>query len=166
MVKCNHNSGGYSETQLHLRYPAMYPQTSYLPNYKILDSTDAVSDQIWNHPEMVVERFLPERREGLFCLRTWVFLGDRETNTISYSEDPIVKPYNSIRNEEIAEVPEELRKIRRHLQFQFGKFDYALVDGKVVLYDANRTPTLGPLSGPRHHPPRIHHLAEGLLSFL
>lgn len=37
-------------------------------------------------------------------------------------------------------VPPELREARRRLGFDYGKFDYGIVDGSMVLYDVNRTP--------------------------
>ena len=94
-----------------------------------------------------------------------MFLGDRETNSLSYSKQPIVKSENVIRREVVAEVPDELRQIRRELGFDFGKFDYAIVGDRVVLYDANRTPTLG--NFPREqYLPRVRHLAEGIGAFI
>ena len=36
--------------------------------------------------------------------------------------------------------------------FDFGKFDYAVVDGKAVLYDANRTPGIGRFPEERYLP--------------
>jgi hypothetical protein len=114
---------------------------------------------------VIVEKFLAERRDGLYCLRTWVFLGDRETNSLSYSKEPVVKARNVLRRAVVPEVPDELRAMRKQMGFDFGKFDYAIVDGKVVLYDANRTPSLG--NFPREqYLPRIKLLAEGIRAFL
>jgi hypothetical protein len=62
-------------------------------------------------------------------------------------------------------VPDELREMRKSLGFDFGKFDYAIVDGRVVLYDANRTPAVGNFSREQFMP-RIRLLAEGLNAFL
>jgi hypothetical protein len=90
-----------------------------------------------------VERFLPERDGNFYCLRTWVFLGPAETNSLCWAKSPIVKSHNVVKREAVPEVPQELRDIRQALGFDFGKFDYAIVDGRVVLYDVNRTPTLG-----------------------
>jgi len=38
-------------------------------------------------------------------------------------------------------VPEELHAMWARLGFDFGKFDYVVRDGQIVLLDANRTPT-------------------------
>ena len=48
--------------------------------------------------------------------------------------------------------------------FDFGKFDYGIVDEQVILYDANRTPTLGGVR--EQYMPRVRLLADGLKSFL
>jgi hypothetical protein len=72
-------------------------------------------------------------------MRTWVFLGDAEECKIFYANQPIVKSPVAVRIEE-GTVPDELREMRRQMGFDFGKFDYGIVDGRVVLYDVNRTP--------------------------
>src|SRR5579883_2191811 len=133
-------------------------------DYRIFDSARKVPLAVWFNPAFVVERFLPERHEEFYCLRTWVFLGDKETNSLSYAREPIVKSERVVRREVVSEIPEELRKVRRELGFDFGKFDYAIVDGEVVLYDVNRTPTLGNFSEEQYRP-RARHLAEGIYAF-
>jgi hypothetical protein len=114
---------------------------------------------------LVVERFLPEKHDGFYCLRTWVFFGDRETGSISYSNEPIVKSNNVVRREPITDVPEDLRLIRQELGFEFGKFDYVVVNGRTVLYDVSRTPSLGRFST-KQYLPQIQLLAEGIRSYL
>ena len=34
-------------------------------------------------------------------------------------------------------IPEKLRELRRKHDFDFGKWDYAIADGEIVLYDIN-----------------------------
>ncbi len=55
--------------------------------------------------------------------------------------------------------------MRKDLGFDFGKFDYAIVDGRVVLYDVNRTPNLGNLPK-EQKPPNTRLLAEGIRAYL
>jgi hypothetical protein len=180
IVKTNRNSGGFPEAKLadrgsELRRRARrfmarlsWRWRSQLPSagYPVYDDVAQVPRGVWRNPDLVVERFLPERRDGFYCLRTWVFLGDRETNSLSYSKEPVVKGRNILRREPVADVPEELRQMRRDLGFEFGKFDYGIMeDGRVVLYDANRTPTVG--NFPREQfLPRVRLLAEGIRAFL
>lgn len=138
---------------------------SKLSGYPIFKSVSQVPRAVWHNPDLVVEQFLPECHDGFYCLRTWVFLGDKETNSVSYSDQPIVKSNNVLRRETVAEVPDELRQIRRDLGFDFGKFDYVLVNGRTVLYDANRTPTLGNFPNEQFLP-GIRLLAEGIRAYL
>jgi hypothetical protein len=95
---------------------------------------------MWFNPKLVVEKFRPERQDGLFCLRQWLFFGDREVGSVAYSKHPVVKANRIVKREAVTEFPDGLRAHREALRFDFGKFDYVLVDGEVVLYDANRTP--------------------------
>ncbi len=179
IVKTNQNCGGQMEAELAagtksirrgalaIRRRLPWSMRSWLgiSDYKVLPRPDEVPYLVWLNSGLVVERFLPEMHEGFYCLRTWVFLGDRETNSLSYSKQAVVKSANVVRREVVPGVPEELREVRRRMGFDFGKFDYSIVDGRVVLYDTNRTPTLGAM--PREqYLPRARHLAEGLQAFL
>jgi SAM-dependent methyltransferase len=135
-----------------------------LKNYPIYDSIRKVPLRVWLNRGLIVEKFIPEMHDGHYCLRTWTFLGDRETSSICYSKDPIIKSKNVIRREVLNDVPDELRQIRRELGFDFGKFDYAIVDGKMILYDVNRTPTLGGFSTEQLMT-GMRMLADGIHSF-
>lgn len=178
IVKTDCNSGGAREHALAGREPMrrrwVRSLRDRLPwcwrprlptgNYRVFDSPRHVPRIVWYNPDLVVERFLPERSGGQYCLRTWVFLGDRETNSLSYADEPIIKGYNVVRREVVDEVPDELRQMRRAMGFDFGKFDYGIVDGRVVLYDVNRTPSLGGMRREQFEP-RARLLAEGIRAF-
>ena len=46
-------------------------------NYPILQSIAEVPGWVWRDPEILVEKYLPERSEdGLYCVRNWVFFGE------------------------------------------------------------------------------------------
>ncbi len=134
-------------------------------NYPIFASAGEVPESVWNDPELVVERFLPERRGEYYCVRTWLFFGDRDRHAIFFSRTPVVKSTNVVDFERLSEVPQELQQLRKNLKFEFGKFDYAMVDGRVVLYDANRTPMIGAFP-PERYLPIAQSLAGGIKSFL
>jgi hypothetical protein len=134
-------------------------------NYPIFASAGEVPQSVWNDPELVVERFLPERRGEYYCVRTWLFFGDRDRHAIFFSRTPIVKSGNVVGFEPLSEVPQELQQFRENLKFEFGKFDYAMVDGRVILYDANRTPMIGAFP-PERYLPIARSLAGGIKSFL
>ena len=178
IVKTNRNFGGRPEARLvnkgpllrryvHLfrnKLPWSYRSRLFASDYHIFESISQGPRVVWHNPDLVAERFLPECHDGFYCLSTWVFLGDSETNSLSYSHQPVVKASNILRRETVAEVPDELRQMRR-LRFDFGEFDYAIVDGRVVLYDTNRTPTLGNFPKEQFLP-NIRLLAEGIRAYL
>ena len=146
VVKSDLNCGGLPEwaarragvVGLH-DAPSEYPGA----DYTILPSMKAVEARVWNDPTRVVERFLPERDPRGYWLRTWVFLGPVERCTRYLSRTPIVKG-RSIEDREPVPVPRPLRAERLRLGFDYGKFDFVLHQGKVVLFDANRTPAGSP----------------------
>jgi D-alanine-D-alanine ligase-like ATP-grasp enzyme len=39
------------------------------------------------------------------------------------------------------EPPAELLALRRELGLEYGRIDYVIVDGRVVIYDVNKTPS-------------------------
>lgn len=178
IIKTDANCGGLKEGVLSRRSPVrrtLRSARNRLPwslrtrmdieDYRVCPSPRAVPALVWLNRALVVERFLPEMRGELYCLRTWVFLGDRETSSVCFARSPVVKSHTIIGREALDGVPDELRRMRQELGFEFGKFDYAVVDGRVVLYDANRTPTLGDFP-PEQYLPRVRHLADGLEGLL
>ena len=179
IVKTNRNFGGTMEARrasdgglvgragLWARSRLPWSWRAFLPfaDYPVFDSPRQVPWMVWQNRDLVVERFVTERRDGFYCLRTWTFFGDRETSILAYSPQRIVKSRNIVRREPVAEVPEEIRRIRRELGFDFGKFDYVIADGKLVLFDANRTPSLGAVSREAYRA-RAEILAQGIDAFL
>jgi hypothetical protein len=119
--------------------PPPYPSVETILAYQIYPSIDAVPQNIWADPSYVVERFLPERDDRGYWLRCWVFLGDVERCNRYCCPEPIVKGTNIIAREPVR-VPDELRIERERLGFDYGKFDFVVHHGQVVLLDANRTP--------------------------
>jgi hypothetical protein len=118
-------------------------------SYPIYASARDVPWAVWWNRRLVVERFLPERQDDLYCLRTWVFFGTCEKVSRSFSTNPVVKRANTIRSEFIADVPEAIREARRRLGFDYGKFDFVLHQGQPVLLDTNSTPGCSGRPSPR-----------------
>lgn len=180
IVKTNRNAGGRQEQKLRklsgpigwLQYKVFkqlsWSWSGYLKSsdYPIFASTSMVPRAVWKNHLLVVEKFLPERQDQYYCLRQWVFFGDREINSRSFSFAPIVKAFNIVDRERGLPVPPELRKLRQKLGFDYGKFDYGIINGKVVLYDTNRTPTVND----RNPNPDVRtlatELAQGMTMFL
>jgi hypothetical protein len=153
IVKSNLNYGGAKEVH-HNRVARLrgarppHPDARETPGYHVLESIAAVSDEIWNDDARVVERFLPEPDPQGYALRIWKFLGDSETCMRHVAAEPIVKGRNTIAIHPVPVSP-ELRDRRRRLGLDYGKFDYVVHDGKVVLLDVNRTPGVVPRLFPK-----------------
>lgn len=110
--------------------------------YPILNDKKQVPSWVWKREALIVEKFIPEIEDGLYVLRLWLFFGDREYGVKMWGKSPVVKSDGIERYEYINDVPDELRKIRKALGFDFGKFDYVIVNGKPILIDTNKTPAL------------------------
>ncbi len=177
IVKTDRNSGGQPEFD-HLNDKGRLAQaalvlarrlpwalTGIIGQYKVFDHPSLVPRAVWRNPLLVVEKFLPERQEGMYCLRQHTFFGTSEINTLAFSADPIVKARNITRRQVLSEPSPGVRDIRTALGFDYGKFDYVLQDGRVVLFDANRTPTYDPASPAGSAKPRIIGLAAGIHGF-
>jgi hypothetical protein len=174
-VKTDMNCGGAAEGELarttilgkivrglRRRLPWSMRSEINMWDYRVLDSVSQVPRAVWRNSNLVVERFLPERSNGEFLMRSWMFLGDAEENKLMYANQPIIKSPVATRIETCDEIPDELRQMRRDMGFDYGKFDYGVVDGRVILYDANRTPVM--LASPQNVPV-FRLLASGIDSF-
>lgn len=178
IVKTDMNYGGMREMEKRYRDGDMsttisiqrpWRRVTYLDTYPIFDSPAAVPIGVWQNPNLVVEKFLPDRNaDGEYLLRVWVFLGDRDMYYQCVSHEPVVKGDNTLRREFLdpAELPESLRETRRRLGFDYGKFDFGLGGGSLALYDVNRTPAFPRLAD---EPPAIteavRRLSGGLDAF-
>ncbi len=125
-------------------------QLWYYKNYPVCKSIKDVPAWVWKREDLVVERFVPEKERDEYSLRVWAFFGDQEYGVRMFGKNPIVKAGNRTRFEYLKEVPVELRAVRKRLGMDFGKFDYVIHDGEVILLDVNKTPTIagnGPPGG-------------------
>lgn len=147
-----------SLARTHWKLARMLPPDTY----PVLPRVSAVPGWVWKDPELIVERFVPEREGDLYCLRGWVFFGERGYTFRLFSTKPIIKATSIVRHEFLGEPPAELVEFRRLQRWDFGKFDYVEVDGRPILLDINKTPTIH--TGP--DTPRLRQLAGGLEEFI
>jgi hypothetical protein len=133
------------------------PQT-----YPILESVKKVPGWVWDDPELLVERFLPEREGDCYAMRGWVFFGDNGFGYRVLASEPIVKAGAMLRREYLNETPEEIRAYKDELGIDFGKFDYVVHDGRAILIDANKTPVVAG----KGDSPNLRMLAQGIEGFL
>lgn len=118
-------------------------------SYPIYAHIDEVPRSVWWDRRLVVEKFLPEKRDGLYCVRAWSFFGAREAVSLSMGPVPVVKRANTVRHETLKDVPDALRAARARLGFDYGKFDFVIHDGEPVLLDTNSTPNTSTMPSPR-----------------
>jgi hypothetical protein len=171
IVKTNANSGGIPEW-LHQSVArergvsVTEPAARHMVGgYPIFPSLARVPMSLRMDPELVIERFLPERDPRGYACRHYLFFGDRERCSRVVGPHPVVKGA-AVFERTLVEVPDEIRAWRRKLGFDYGKIDFVMHDGRPVLIDANRTPTLpkGPVSTAIRE--GLDVLAEGIDAFL
>jgi len=148
IVKTNLNCGGLGESlhaqRLAARGEDPGPAVVVMQGrYPIFASSTGIPGPMWSDRNLVMEKFLPEQDERGFYVRTWVFFGDRERCNRVLGRDPVVKAADVIERVPVP-VPDEIRAARARLGVDYGKIDFVLHEGKPVLYDVNRTPTVPP----------------------
>ena len=132
-------------------------------DYRIYKSPADVPRACFEDDTLVVEKFLPEIEDGLYCVRNLQFLGDRMTCVRIASPHPIVKSSNKVRREVVAPHPEIVAR-REDLGFDYGKFDYVIHEGQPILLDINKTPGDTPTLD-REVRIRVRYRAAGLSSY-
>jgi hypothetical protein len=121
--------------------PRVLPWACTLARYYVFPSPRAVPRGVWGNRHLVVERFLPERRDGRFVLRQWIVFGSRDKWGMLLGTEPQVKSWTSVRVPGEPPPPEIIRA-RARLGLDFGKIDYVLHDGRGIVLDVNPTPTV------------------------
>lgn len=133
-------------------------------DYRIYESLRDVPSVCFHTPGVIVEKFLPEMDRGLYCLRLYLFLGDRSTSVRIAARDPIVKVADLVSRTAVEPHPDILG-LRKALKFDYGKFDYVVRDGRAIPLDVNKTPGEGRTVSPESRE-GLRHRAAGLDSFL
>lgn len=184
IVKTDRNCAGIREAALarrslmrrvarsiHRRLPWQVRAELGGKSYPVFDSVKDVPWIVWRNPWLVVERFKPERAEGTYVLRSWVFCGSASLVGVRRATTPVVRPPfvggpDLRRIADPGQVPKGLWRRREELGFQFGKFDFTLDEsGEPTIFDVNRTPT-GPSLGPEQRRWQSEQLLMGLESLM
>lgn len=152
IVKSNLNYGGVPEMRYHPRLRGRvhaWWQRQKLRRlspggkgtgspYPIFPSVRQVPEACWKNPHWLVEKFVPERIDGKYAIRTYHFMGRQEAFFLLRSDEPFVKSETVVETRAF-EPDGRLRDIRRQFRFDYGKFDYVLQEGRPVLLDLNKT---------------------------
>lgn len=162
IVKTNLNYAGKPETkrlgQNH-SHPYRSPQ-----DYRIFERLDFVPRSYRMTPELIVEKFLPEIDDGLFCVRNYHFMGKNSFCVRLKSEQPIINASNFKVLEELEPDP-YIVEMRKKLKIDYGKMDYVIANGKAMLLDVNKTMGTGRLGSQPRFKELRRFRAEGLYSF-
>jgi hypothetical protein len=143
--------------------PIQSPSFNTPMNYRIFERARDIPRAYFKRRDLIIERFLPEMEQGLYHVRNYQFLGDRETWTRLASRYPIVNDITQVSQEDIEPHP-EIVELRQNLGFDYGKFDYVTHDGKAVLLDANKTTGASAVRTPELEAMRRHR-AGGIYSY-
>jgi hypothetical protein len=90
--------------------------------------------------------------------------GDRWTSRRTVSASPVIKSSNAIRVEDVAPHPDAFAAARR-LHLDRGKIDYVIHRDRAIVFDANRTNTMGRAMTPERIRETIDRLAPGIRAF-
>jgi hypothetical protein len=144
-------------------------------DYPIFDSIHAVPTGVWKNPRLIVEKFVSEKTEdGQYVMRNWFFLGDQGFTRSVSSPYHIVKPalHETIPGREtyLHKLDEPLhpamQSLRENMGFDYGRFDYVMVDDEPVVFDMNTTPVIAGEGLQMHSKEVLEDLPRGLFSFL
>lgn len=114
-------------------------------DYRLYERRADVPRSVWWNRNLVVERYFEERAEGMYWVRSWVFLGDRGFVRFQGADRRIIKA-DAVKVRRIESdtdpriLPDSVRRRRAELGMDFGKIDYIVQDGLAAVIDANRTP--------------------------
>ncbi len=183
IVKTDANSGGLPEAWLfRYRHPVLarvrsaarrimrpalgerWAARRVLQEYPVYKSMAEVPAGVFKNRALVVERFLPEQEGDRYFMRHYLFLGDRARSVRVAGLTPFLKRAACEPVDEGLPVPDEVIAVRRRLGLDYGKIDYVIHQGQVVILDANGTPT-GP-GTPEATARTVGDLADGVWSLL
>ncbi len=133
-------------------------------DYEIFERAADVPAHRFTDPRVVVEKFRPEFEDGFYHVRLYQFLGDRWTCTRVGTPHRVVKSDPGAKTE-LIEPADEVSTWRRELGLDYGKLDYLVVDGEVVLLDVNKTTGASVYMDDASRRRLRRHLAEGLYSY-
>lgn len=107
-------------------------------DYRIFPSINAVPPGVFIDDRLVIQKFLPETDGDVYYARSYHFLGDRYSCVRLSSPDPLIYLRNTNSVEAVEPHP-DIIAIRQKLKMDYGKLDYTIHNGRVVLLDVNKT---------------------------
>lgn len=133
-------------------------------DYQIFERLADVPDRWFHNRHVVVEKFRPEFEDGYYYVRLYQFLGDRWTCTRVGTSKRVVKSEPDARTE-VVEPAESIMDWRRKLGLDYGKLDYLMNNGDVVMIDVNKTTGASRFMDDERRRRMRRYLAEGIYSY-
>lgn len=133
-------------------------------DYEVFDRLADVPAHWFANRQVVVEKFRPEFEDGFYHVRIYMFLGDRWSCTRVGTPNPVVKSDPNARTESV-EPAAEVVAWRRKAGLDYGKLDYVVNNGEVVLLDVNKTTGASVYMDDERRRRMRRHQAEGLYSY-
>jgi hypothetical protein len=177
IVKTNLNCGGTPELDFFKRAGKLpqgrikqsYSNARFMDpgNYPIYKSVNDVPPGVWENPHLIVQQFRTELDEqGRYCLRHCYVLGSKGFHTRNVSEKPIVKGRNILDRQVLDEpIPPALLQAKERLGVDYGRLDYIVSNGEMVLFDVNRTPSIREQTVARYQNQFLE-MSRGVFDFL
>jgi len=110
-------------------------------NYPIFANLREVPAGVWKNDRLVVEKFLPERLgNGDYRSYSYYFFGQRDFAAWLCAPRPVLKSSVATSMGVPDQIPQAIRDYRNASGFDYGKIDYSVVNGEVVVFDLNKTP--------------------------
>jgi hypothetical protein len=145
IVKTDLNCGGYPGSLTGLRrlravraVARRLGAAATWHDYRIFERLADVPAPLVENPDLVLERFLPDIEDGLYRTHMYLFLGDGERCSRLGSPEPVFKADTSTTACAV-EPHAEARAWREEIGLDYGKIDYIVREGEVILLDANKT---------------------------
>jgi hypothetical protein len=126
-------------TRVHLNLKRLDPAIKEPADYPIYSHLREVPRFYFYHPELVIEKFMPETENDLYCLHNMLFLGNRLSCLRIMSKKRIVNMGTAEEIEWNRTPHPKLVTLRDRLELDYGKFDYVIIDGQPILLDINKT---------------------------
>jgi len=133
-------------------------------DYQIYPHLRAVPMAWFNDEEVVVEKFLPEFKDGLYHVWNLSFLGDRMSCVRFASQNPIVN-VSTPRDTEKSKPHPEIVKLLGEMKIDYGELDYVVRDDGVFLLDLNKTMGVGSMQVTPQLQDTWEYRAKGLYSY-
>ena len=174
IVKSDQNYAGIPERKSWSRLRRLFSRYHLLSSYpfplrkkqdyKIFSRRQDVPSPYFQHPNLVVEKFLPERDGDRYCIRNCYVLGDRILCDRVTSSCPIIDDSTAEEFGTVA-VPPGVSKLCEAMKLDYGKLDLTIHQGELVVFDINKT-----VGASRSHNPKLEqnrrYTASGLYAFL